>query len=81
MRIENRRSKLETVVTKEEWQQMVDQQVSSLFRIIDKDEYVRGKINIPREIAEFKLARPERIIPKAEDIKILMPETVKPIKK
>ena len=66
MRIENRRSKIETVVTKEEWQQMVDQQVSKLFKIIDKEDNIRGKINIPREIQEFKLARPERIVPTTE---------------
>jgi hypothetical protein len=66
MRIENRRSKIETVVTKEQWAQMVDQQVSKLFRIIDKDETIRTRINIPREIQEFKLARPERIVPKAD---------------
>lgn len=70
MRIENRRSKLETVVTKEEWKQMVDQQTSKLFKIIDKDDYIRGKINIPREIQEFKLARPERIVPKNEEVVI-----------
>ena len=79
MRIENRRSKIETVVTKEEWQQMIDQQTSKLFKIIDKDDYVRGKINIPREIQEFKLTRPERIIPKVEEV--ILPEKVKPIKK
>lgn len=79
MRIENRRSKIETVVTKEEWKQMVDQQTSKLFKIIDKDDYVRGKINIPREIQEFKLARPERIVshPTAD----FQPETTTTISK
>ena len=83
MRIENRRSKIETVVTKEEWQQMVDQQTSSLFKIIDKEDNIRGKINIPREIQEFKLARPERIIPTIEknSIEEPLPKIVKPTKK
>ena len=61
MRIENRRSKVEYVVTKEEWAQMVHQQVSSLYRVIDKEDNIRGRINIPKEISEFKIARPERI--------------------
>ena len=61
MRIENRRSKVEYVVTKEEWAQMVQQQVSSLYRVIDKEDNIRGRINIPKEISEFKIARPERI--------------------
>ena len=61
MRIENRRSKVEYVVTKEEWAQMVKQQVSSLYRVIDKEDNIRGRINIPKEISEFKITRPERI--------------------
>ena len=66
MRIENRRSKVEYVVTKEEWNQMVQQQVSSLYRVIDKEDNIVGRINIPKEITEFKIARPERIVPKLE---------------
>ena len=62
MRIENRRSKLETVVSKEEWQQMKDQGVSSLFRIIDKDETIKSQIRIPKEITEFKINRIEKIV-------------------
>ncbi len=61
MRIENRRSKVEYVVTKEEWAQMVQQQVSSLYRVIDKEDNIRGRINIPKEISEFKITRPEKI--------------------
>ena len=61
MRIENRRSKVEYVVTKEEWAQMGHQQVSSLYRVIDKEDNIRGRINIPKEISEFKIKRPERI--------------------
>lgn len=66
MRIENRRSKVEYVVTKEEWAQMVQQQVSSLYRVIDKEDNIRGRINIPKEISEFKITRPERIVPKVQ---------------
>ena len=61
MRIENRRSNVEYVVTKEEWAQMVQQQVSSLYRVIDKEDNIRGRINIPKEISEFKITRPEKI--------------------
>ena len=61
MRIENRRSKVEYVVTKEEWAKMVQQQVSSLYRVIDKEDNIRGRINIPKEISEFKITRPEKI--------------------
>lgn len=78
MRIENRRSRIESVVTKEEWQQMKDQGVSALFRVLDKDDNFIKRVNIPREIQEFKLSRPERIIPKVEEVKL--PETKKPIK-
>ena len=66
MRIENRRSKVEYVVTKEEWAKMVQQQVSSLYRVIDKEDNIRGRINIPKEISEFKITRPERIAPKVQ---------------
>ena len=79
MRIENRRSRIESVVTKEEWQQMKDQGVSALFRVLDKDDNFIKRVNIPREIQEFKLSRPERIIPKVEEVKL--PETKKPINK
>jgi len=92
MRIENRRSHVETVVTKEEWAQMVDQQTSKLFKVIDKDEtIIRGKIKIPREIEEFKAIRVERIVPESiisdDDLKIIEQEMEqevlksKPIKK
>jgi len=78
MRIENRRSRIESVVTKEEWQQMKDQGVSALFRVLDKDDNFIKRVNIPREIQEFKLSRPERIIPKVEEVKL--PKTEKQTK-
>jgi len=93
MRIENRRSRIESVVTKEEWQQMKDQGVSALFRVLDKDDNFIKRVNIPREIQEFKLSRPERIIPTEKagievsqvpfdgELIINPDKTVKPIKK
>jgi hypothetical protein len=57
---------------------MKDQGVSGLFRVLDKDDNFIKRVNIPREIQEFKLSRPERIIPKVEEVKL--PETKKPIK-
>lgn len=89
MRIENRRSHLETIVTKEEWSQMVDQQTSKLFKVIDKDENTIKRINIPRQIEEFKVARVERISVNVDhndtikqgEIMADMIEKTKPIKK
>lgn len=68
MRIENKRSRIESVITKEEWQQMKDQGVHGLFRVLDKDDNFIKQVKIPREITEFKLTRPERIVPKVEEV-------------
>jgi hypothetical protein len=76
MRIINRRSQVETVITKQEWEQMVEQQVHLLFKVLDKsDSPVRTRINIPKVIEEFRVSR-DAVNPK--DLKI---ETEKPIKK
>lgn len=81
MRIENRRSKVESVITKEEWELMKEQGVSSLFKVIDKEDNIVSRINIPREITEFKLTRPERIIPvEKSDIQEAPTKPIKPIK-
>jgi len=61
MRIVNRRSMVEYVITKEQWQQMIDQQTSKLFKIIDSMDNGSSKLNVPKIIEEFKINRPERI--------------------
>ena len=52
---------VEYVITKEQWQQMIDQQTSKLFKIIDSMDNGSSKLNVPKIIEEFKINRPERI--------------------
>lgn len=61
MRIINRRSLVEYVVTKDQWEQMVVQQTSKLFKITDSMDNGSSRLNVPKIIEEFKINRPERI--------------------
>jgi len=71
MRIINRRSQIETVIAKEEWDLMVKQQTSQMFKILDKsDTQIQSKINIPKVIEEFRVSK--------ENLKDLKIETTIP---
>ena len=75
MRIINRKSQVETIVTNEEWEQMRSQQVHLLFKVLDKSNTpVNTKINIPKVIEEFKVSK-EQMNPK--DLKIEPVKTIK----
>lgn len=75
MRIINRHSQVETIVTNEEWEQMRSQQVHLLFKVLDKSNTpVNTKINIPKVIEEFKVSK-EQMNPK--DLKIEPVKTIK----
>ena len=64
MRIKNRKTNIEYILTNEQWQKLKDDQRSFMFAVVD--QYDNGTnvnaMNIPDIINEFRIKRPERIV-------------------
>jgi hypothetical protein len=60
MLLRNIKTGIESIVTKEQYQQMVDTKRSLLFKVINTSEAKAP--TIPDKITEFKVSRPERIV-------------------
>ena len=59
MLLRNLKTGIESVVTKEQYQNMVDTKRSMLFKVINTSESTSPMI--PSKITEFQINRPERI--------------------
>ena len=81
--IRNLKTDKESVVSKEQWQNMVDTKRSMLFKVINTSEAKsQGKVVIPEKITEFQINRPERIVTVPLDVQVTATITKsKPTKK
>lgn len=59
MRVQNRKTGAEHIISVEEWNFMKTQSLHLIFRVLDAESAGRKpvKINIPEQINEFKIAR------------------------
>jgi hypothetical protein len=59
MRVQNRKTGAEHIISADQWNFMKSQGLHLIFKVIDKDSAGRTplKLNIPEQINEFKIAR------------------------
>lgn len=71
MRVQNRKTGAEHIISLDDWNFMKSQNLHLIFKVIDKDSAGRvpTKINIPDQINEFRIAKKS-----VEELKIEKPE-------